>query len=164
MAMFVHIAAATRAPRIRRSGISQVRKPLGSFPGGVFVAPVVPDFFLTHQWVRELRRGNEGPLVGVYVRIPDPERVWVGHYAREHQWTSAAEAVALFTTGRDVLGWEVIVPRRIGADELHRVRRLPQVIGWRYLPGAHGRKPCGCDYCQRGQYGARRLREEYKRQ
>jgi hypothetical protein len=164
MAMFVHIAAESQAPRIRRAGISHARRSWGSFPGGVFAVPVVQNFVRTHQWLRELKRRNAGPLVGVYFRVPDRERVWVGHYGQEHGWMSAAEAVALFTGIDDRLGWEVIVPRRIDATELHAVRRLPQVVGWRYMPGAHGRKPCGCDYCQRGQYGARRLREEYNRQ
>jgi hypothetical protein len=163
MAMLVHIATEADAARIRRSGISRVRAAYHSFPGGVFAVPVVPNFFVSHQWLRELKRRNEGPLVGVYFRVPDRERVWVGHYGGDHRWMSAADAVALFAREPDARGWEVIVPRRIGANELHRIRHLPQVVGWRYLPGAHGRKPCGCDYCQRGQYGARRLREEYRR-
>jgi hypothetical protein len=161
--MFVHIAAESQTPRIRRSGISRIRDAWGPFPGGVFAVPVVPNFFLTHQWLRELKRRNEGTLVAVYFRIPDAERVWVGHYGKEHNWLSAAEAGAKFSTAEDLRGWEVIIPRKIDASELHRVRHLPQVIGWRYLPDAHGRKPCGCDYCQRGQYGARRIREEYNR-
>ena len=55
-------------------------------------------------------------------------------------------------------GWEVLVPRRIAAREIHRVRRLPQVLGWRYWPEAHGRPPCTCDWCQRGQFGGRKIR------
>jgi hypothetical protein len=161
MAMFVHIAAEKHSERIRRGGLSKVRAAWGSFPGGVFAVPVTPNFFLTHQWLRELKRSNEGPLVGVYFRIPDDEQVWLGHYGQNHCWMSAAKAVAVFTNGKDLCGWEVVIPRRIGADELHRIRDLPQVVGWRYMPGAHGVKPCGCDYCQRGQYGARRLRERY---
>src|SRR5262249_1996251 len=46
------------------------------------------------------------------------------------------------------------------AKEIHRVRALPQVLGWRYFPGAHAKPPrCTCMYCTRGQYGAARLRE-----
>jgi hypothetical protein len=162
MALFVHIAAGSQSGRIRRAGISRVRRAGGGLPGGVFAVPVTPNFFLTQQWLRELKRRNAGPLVGVYFRIPDAERVWVGHYGRDHRWMSAAEAVALFTEGHELRGWEVVIPRPVGPRELHRVRRLPQAVGWRYLPGAHGQAPCGCDYCQRGQYGARRLRERYR--
>jgi hypothetical protein len=53
----------------------------------------------------------------------------------------------------------VIVPRRIEAREIQRIRALPQVVGWRYHPGAKGTRPCACSYCTRGDYGARRLRE-----
>ena len=38
-------------------------------------------------------------------------------------------------------GWEVIIPRRIAAKEIQRVRSLPQVIGWRFFPGAKGKRP-----------------------
>ncbi len=71
---------------------------------------------------------------------------------------TAAQAVAMFLPDASLAGFEVIVPRKIVASEIHRIRKLPQVVGWRYYPGAHGKKPCGCPYCQRGQYGARRLR------
>src|SRR5436305_862810 len=113
MAMFVHIAAEAEARRIRRSGISRVQRAWGPFPGGVFAVPVVPNFFLTHQWLRELKRRNEGPLIGVYFRVPNGERVWVGHYGKDHNWMSASEAIAKFTGADDRRGWEVIIPRKI---------------------------------------------------
>jgi hypothetical protein len=54
----------------------------------------------------------------------------------------------------------VFVPRAIRPREVHRVRSAPQVAGWRYLPDAHGTRPCTCFGCRiRGGYGARRLRE-----
>jgi hypothetical protein len=73
---------------------------------------------------------------------------------------SAAEAVSEFSNAEDARGWEVVIPRRIAAAELHRVRRLPQVIGWRFFPESKGKPPfCTCKLCTRGEYGARRLRE-----
>jgi hypothetical protein len=162
MAMFVHLAAESNIPHIRRTGISRLRRPGGTFPGGIFAVPVSPNFYLSHQWLRELKRRNVGPMAGVYFRIPDDEQVWVGHYGSRKRAMSAAKAAALFRDGADLCGWEVIIARRIEAGEIHRIRRLPQVIGWRYSPGSHGRKPCGCDYCQRGLYGAGRLRERYE--
>ncbi len=163
MAMFVHLAPESRVGLIRRNGIRRLRRPAGEFPGGVFATPVTRSFYVSHQWLRELKRRNAGPIAGVYFRVPDDERVWVGHYGRAHRWMTAAEAVAVFLADQSREGWEVVIPRRIEAAEVHRVRRLPQVVGWRYWPGVHGRKPCGCPFCQRGQYGARRLREEYDR-
>ena len=55
-------------------------------------------------------------------------------------------------------GYEVIVPRAIHPSEILRVKALPQVVGWRYRPGAHGSPPCACICCERGQYGIGRLR------
>jgi len=60
-------------------------------------------------------------------------------------------------------GYEVIIPGKINKSQLHRVKRISQVVGWRYYPGAHGKRPCGCPVCQRGEYGARRLREMYEK-
>lgn len=72
---------------------------------------------------------------------------------------TAAEAVAAFAAAEDAQGWEVVIPRRIAADELHRVRRLPQVVGWRFSPESKGKPPfCTCRFCTRGEYGAQRLR------
>ena len=158
MAMFVHLAPESQVARIRRSGIRRMRLPWGDFPGGIFAVPVTRNFYVSHQWLRELKRRNQGAIAGIYFRILDDERVWVGHYGQAHRWMSAAEAVAEFMTAVDRQGWEVVVPRRIEAGEIHRIRALPQVIGWRFSPTAKGRVPCTCDYCSRGEYGAQRLR------
>ncbi len=160
MAMFVHLSPMSRVPLIRRNGIGRARRAVGDFPGGVFAVPVTRNFYLSHQWLRELKRSNQGPIGGVYFRIPDGERVWVGHYRRAHRWVTAAEAVAAFDAAEDARGWEVVIPRRIEPGELHRVRALPQVVGWRYFPGSKGKPPfCACRFCTRGEYGARRMRE-----
>ena len=161
--MFVHLTPESRVALIRRNGIRRLRRKCGEFPGGIFAMPVTRNFYVSHQWLRELRRFNAGPIAGVYFRTPDTEPVWVGHYGQAHRWMTAAEAAAAFLTSESPEGWQVVIPRRIDASEIHRVRRLPQVVGWRYFPGSHGKNPCGCDFCQRGQYGARRLREEYNR-
>jgi hypothetical protein len=125
----------------------------------VFAVPVTRNFFNSHQWLRELKRRHRGPIVGVYFRIPDTELVWVGHNGRAHQWMLSAQAQGEFSKADDAQGWEVVVPRRIDCDEIRRVRRLPQVVGWRYKPGSNGQRPfCTCKFCTRGEYGARRLR------
>ena len=137
-----------------------MRRAHGEFPGGVFAVPVTRNFYVSHQWLRELKRRNEGPIAGVYFRIGDDERVWVGHYGHAHRWMTACEAAAEFSSATDAHGWEVIIPRRVDADEIHRVRRLPQVVGWRYFPEAKGRTPrCTCKFCVRGDYGSRKLRD-----
>jgi hypothetical protein len=160
MAMFVHLAPESRIALIRRNGIRRLRRASADFPGGVFAVPVTRNFYVSHQWLRELKRRNQGPIACVYFRIPDDERVWIGHYNQAHRWMSAAEAVAEFMAAEDANGWEVVIPRRIEASEIHKTRRVPQVIGWRFSPSAKGKPPfCTCKFCTRGDYGARRLRE-----
>lgn len=80
MAMFVHLAPEKSIKRILRNGISRLRKKAG-FPQGVFAMPVTRNFYVAHQWLRELKRRGQGPIAAVYFRIPDESTVWVGHYS-----------------------------------------------------------------------------------
>ena len=160
MAMFVHLTLETRATLILRNGIRRLRRTSVDFPGGVFAVPLTRNFTISHQWIRELKRFNRGAIAGVYFRVPDDEQVWFGHYRQKHRWLTAAESAAEFSTAEDARGFEVVIPRRIAASEIHRVRRLPQVVGWRYYPEAKGKRPfCTCKFCVRGEYGSRRLRD-----
>lgn len=161
MPTFVHLALESQLKSIRRVGISRLRR-LHDGTRGAFAMPVVRDFYVSHQWLRELKRRGAGPIAGVYFRIADHELISIGRYNEDHQLMSAANAAALVADERDWEGVEVIIPRRISPKEIQKVRRLPQVIGWRYYPGSHGRKPCGCEFCQRGLYGARKLRDDYE--
>ncbi len=160
MAMFVHLAPQSRAARIRRNGVARMRSATVDHPRGIFAVPVTRNFFISHQWLRELRRRGEGQVAGVYFRVPDDEVVWIGHYGRAHAPVTAAQAVAEFMGSESREGWEVVVPRAVAASEIHRVRLLPQVVGWRYAPGSNGKAPfCTCPYCTRGMYGTGKLRE-----
>ena len=104
-------------------------------------------------------------MVAVQLRIPDGELVLVGHYARPALEVPAAEAVKIVMEADDPRGFEVIVRRAIRPSEIHRIRDVPQKVGWRYFPDAHGRAPCGCPAClQRGQPGAKKIREAYERE
>lgn len=162
MPMFVHLAPESPAAMIRRNGIGRLRRPHGTHPGGVFAMRVTRNFYVSHQWLRELKRRGRGPIVGVYFRIGDGESVWAGHYGQSHQEMTAAVASAMFSGPGNREGWEVVIPRRIAAQEIHRIRSLPQVVGWRFFPDAKGRKPyCTCKYCIGGDYGAARLRERF---
>jgi hypothetical protein len=161
MAMFVHLAPEKRTKLILRNGITRLRKNAAG-PKGIFAMPVMRNFYVSHQWLRELKRRGAGPIAGVYFRIPDDQPVLMGHYHQAHQEVTAAEATAFIQQAESPEGFEVIIPRRISAGEIHRIRMLPQVIGWRYYPGSHNKKPCGCPYCQRGQYGGKKLRKQYE--
>ncbi|MFE6051318.1 HEAT repeat domain-containing protein [Kitasatospora sp. NPDC056446] len=167
MAMFVHLTAAANAPRIRRAGIRADSRGQGG-ARGLYCFPVLPSYTLTHQWLRELARfGPKGSLVAVHVRLDDAQEVLTGHYrdraAGAQQSVSAAEAVRRIGALADPRGWEVFLPRPVGAREVHRIRAVPQVAGWRYVPNAHGTRPCVCFGCAvRGGYGSRRLRERHQ--
>lgn len=158
MAEFVHVTTARAARRIERSGIAA--RSHGRAGGrGVYCMPVLPSFTLTYQWIRELRRWQPGVLAAVHLRLPDDEPVTVGRYGAPPCRSTAAQAVAIVRALDDPRGYEVFVPRAITAAEVRRVRDVPQGVGWRYLPAAHGRRPCPCPVClQRGTYKVARLR------
>jgi hypothetical protein len=161
--MFVHLAPADRVEKIRRNGIRRLRKATAAYPAGVFAVPVTQNFFVSHQWLRELRRWGGRTFVGIYFRIPDETTVWLGHYGQQHVEMTAAEAVGAFRGSADCYGWQVVIPNGIKAKEIHRVRELPQVLGWRFSPTAKGKPPfCGCDFCVKGKYGAAELRRKYR--
>jgi len=162
MALFVHLTPEKNISRIVRNGISRPRNKAG-LPAGIFAMPVTRNFYVSHQWLRELKRGGQGPIAAIYFRIPDDAVVWIGHYNQSHREITAAGALALIAEQNNSEGYEVIIPGRIARSQVHRVKRLPQVVGWRYYPGAHGKKPCGCPFCQRGNYGARRLRDRFEK-
>jgi hypothetical protein len=180
MPVFVHLTSHRNLPSIRRGGIGLVKRRFR--PRGVYALPVTRNFYVSHQWLRELKRVGAGTIVGVYFRIPDDEVVEVGHFDSCHVAMTAAEAAALLLAaeGRDPVaervrdreskavrnghrlpsspeGYEVVIPRRIEPSEIIRVKALPQVVGWRYFPRANGQPPCVCLCCQSGQYGIRRL-------
>lgn len=154
--LLVHLTPAASAEAVRRGGIKpwlnhrlKVR--------GVYAMPVLPSYVLTYQWGRELRRFGVRTVVAVHFRVPDDEEVWVGHYGRPPVSRTATEAAALIMGAADPRGYEVFIPRKITAKEIHRLRPVNPVTGWRYRPGAHGTPPCGCEACAYG-FGAARIR------
>jgi len=135
--MFVHFAPESTVAKIRRKGIARSRRESSAgCPKGTYAVPVTRDFYLSHQWLRELKRRGGRTISAVYFRIPDDEIVWVGHYNHAHQSMTAAEAVAVFISAENREGWEVVVPRRVEAKEIHLTKVLPQIVGWRFFPGA----------------------------
>lgn len=157
MTLLVHLTSEKNARRIRRAGITA-----RGFRRGVFCVPVLPSYVLSHQWLRELRRGGQRLIVAVHFRIPDDEPVLVGHYSDAGTEMTAAEAVSVILHAEDARGYEIVVPRSIAPDELHRIRHVRQVTGWRYHPNAHGRRPCACPACLgRGEFKAADLRRRF---
>lgn len=164
MAIFVHIADERNAAQIKRAGLKLPRlKPERSAerPWGVFALPVTPNFVLSHQWVRELKKRGFRVAVGVYFDVPDTDKVWVGRYNGEKALVTAAEAGArLLREGE--LGLEVILPRSVPAKDVRAIRALPQALGWRHFPEAHEKGIfCACKFCQRGEMKSQRLRKRH---
>lgn len=158
MPILTHLTPEKEAHKIRRAGIRAISPGHGT-PSGVFCMPVIPDYFATHHWLRELKRRGQRTLVAVDFRIRSDEPAWVGHYARPHDEMTVGRAIGLIMRLADVRGFEVIVPRAIRTDEILRVRTPRQVIGWRYQPDAHGTRPCPCRAClPKGTIKSSRLR------
>jgi hypothetical protein len=161
MTDLVHLTPQRGARSLARSGLA-ARSRNRSGERGVYGMPVLASFTLTHQWVREVRRWHPGVLVAVHLRIPDDEEVTVGRYNAEPQRVTAARAAAVVRELPDPRGYEVFVPRAVTPAEVRHVRTIPQGIGWRYLPGAHGTRPCACPRCLApGTPGAGKVRRRF---
>jgi hypothetical protein len=156
VAQFVHLTSDAEVRSIRINGIKVSRK--RGAHDGVFAHPQTENFVVTHQWMRELRRFRGQRIVGVRIRLPDRERVWIGKFNAEHIDVSASEALGIARDHQDPLGLQVIIPRAVRASEVQAFYTPPKVVGWRYYPTAKGRKPCPCPYCQRGEPFSKHIR------
>lgn len=94
--------------------------------------PILPSFFASHQWLRELRRLGSTPLVAVDFVVPDAEEVHAGHYSRPHATMIAAEAIGVILHAEDP-------PRLRGCCPTQ--------------------DPGSCEVCQRGTYKAAQSRQ-----
>lgn len=159
MAQFIHLTDERLLTHIRRTGIAV--HPRYDMPKGLFATPVIRNFQVSLQWLRELKASGVRTIGAVQFRLPDDEVVWAGRYNQVPTSMTAAEAVRFFMEHESGLGLEVYIPRKIQASEISRVFVPPQKVGWRYYPEAHGREPCGCETCQRGRIKSARLRQSY---
>jgi hypothetical protein len=146
MPIFTHLAPEKDAKAIDRTGIKAASSGHGT-PKGVFCMAIMPNYFATHQWLRELKRRGDRTMVAVDFRLRSAERAWFGHYGRPHSETTVGRAIRMLMETDDSRGFEFIIPRPIRKDEILRIRMIRQVIGWRYKPDAHGKKPCPCRVC-----------------
>ena len=163
MATFVHLTSEKNISSIKRTGIKTTIKGENGYPNGFFSQAVTPNFYISHQWLRELKRKGQKTLCGIYFRIPDNENVWVGHYNKNHVLTTAANAIRIIQNNESFLGYQVYIPRKVEKKEIIKIKYLPQNIGWRYYPEAHGKKPCGCPICiPNGEIKSRKIRQQWE--
>ncbi|MFT3948560.1 MAG: hypothetical protein QM763_16475 [Agriterribacter sp.] len=118
MPILVHLADERDAKRILKSGI----KP-GKYSTGISCMPVLPDFYITHQWLRELKRNGVKTYIGVYFRLPSSQMVFAGKYNQEHKHITLGQAVKEIMGVADPLGYELIIDRKIEFRCAWRLRR-----------------------------------------
>jgi hypothetical protein len=157
MPTLIHFADEKQSKMIFKNGL----KP-GKNSDGIYCMPVLPNFYVTHQWLRELKSSGIKTLVGVYFKIDSDELVYAGKYGQNHRHITLGKAIAEIMGLEDPLGYELIIDRKIKASEIVKIKQLPQTIGWRYRPDSHNQKPCVCEYCIRGTIKADRLRKKAK--
>lgn len=154
MPTLVHLADERDSKKILNAGI-KVRKN----GQGVYCMPVLPDFYVTHQWLRELKRFGAKSIVGVYFKIDSSELVYAGKFSEPHKHISLGEAIKEIMSLKDPLGYELIIDRKIEAKEIIKIKPLPHNVGWRYLPGSNGTIPCTCEFCLRSRIKGKRMKE-----
>lgn len=110
MVSFLHIADKNEEKSIVKNGIGSAKIKAAR---GVYAVPVVPNYAMTHQWARELKRSGVRTLICVQFKIPNSEFVFIGKYNGEKLEMTASEAAATFLKHNDPMGLEVIIPRRI---------------------------------------------------
>ncbi|EMY79792.1 hypothetical protein LEP1GSC060_1422 [Leptospira weilii serovar Ranarum str. ICFT] len=160
MSIFLHLTSLKNKNPILRSGIKTSPIHYEKIPMGIFCMPVIPDFSITHQWLREIKRFSNGPIIGIYFRIPDSEPLWSGRYDSELTTSSAIESIQTLRTIEDPFGFQVILPRKVTKKEIVKIKGLPQTIGWRYFPEARTKPRCLCPAClPKGWPFQNRLRE-----
>ena len=161
MARFIHLTDERLLTRLKKSGIGMTR--WGKSVRCVYATPVLQDFQVSHQWLRELKNKGIRTIGALQFTIPDAEEVLVGRYNEEPVEVSAAKAVKIFRDHATGLGLQVLVLRRIAPKEITRSYVPTQIVGWRYYPEAHGKPPfCGYDFCQRGLIKNRKIRQRYE--
>lgn len=124
--------------------------------------PVTQDFYISHQWLRELKRRGIRTFVGVYFKLNSKELVWFGKYHEGHKRMELSKALSEFMKADDKLGFEFLIERKITSKEIDKIKHLPQTIGWRYMPNSHSRRlTCACPMCiTPGEINSRKKREK----
>jgi len=165
MPRLVHLAPERLTRRIDRAGLRGQRCTV--FVDGVahelaealFAMPVVPDFAVTHQWLRELRRWGRGKLVAVYFSIPADEPVYAGRYNSEKLHGQARKMIPVVL--QKPFGAELVVPRRVARRDIHAIARIRQDIGWVETPDTPHKFDCVCAACLPS--GSARLKRRIRR-
>jgi hypothetical protein len=153
MPTLVHLADEREAQKILKAGIK-----IGKYRQGIYCMPVLQNFYVTHQWLRELKRRGVKTYVGIYFKVDSSQLVFAGHYNENHKHITLGEAIKDIMSLKDPLGYELIIDRKIEPAEITKIKNLPQNVGWRYSPNAKDKKPCTCEFCMKSEIKANRTR------
>src|SRR5580765_8966926 len=114
MAVLVHLAPEKARASIERNGVKS-SPAFGRWPKGVYAMPVLPDYFVSHQWMRELKRSGARTFLGARFRLPAREEVYVGHFSSEPLVLPLSRAFRIIMAAPDARGYQILVPRSIRA-------------------------------------------------
>ena len=103
MPTLVHLADERDAASIRKNGIR-----IGKHRQGIYCMPVLPNFYISHQWLRELKRRGANTFVGIYFKIDSQTRVFAARYNDPHQHITLGEAIKEILSMPDPLGYELL--------------------------------------------------------
>ena len=170
MAIFVHFTDENNKNSIVKNGLRVEKIHYEDINKGIFCMPVIPDFYATYQWLREIKQYNSGnEITAVYFKIPDDETVFCGKYNEKIIRTTAVEAHNTFINLEDKMGFQVIIIGKIFPNEITKIKNISQIIGWRHFPKSHEIKRCLCPAClTKGSYNSlnvkkRKLKELLKK-
>jgi hypothetical protein len=148
----VHLIRASSARTIRRAGIRGGAATVLELAGrraelarAVFAMPLVPDFSVTYQWVRELRRWHGESMMAVHFVLPSDEEVLVGRYGTAHARVALRDAVRRVLKSPE--GNEIVVMRSVRRREVVAIRNVTQLVGWTEVPGPRAKLDCLCQAC-----------------
>ena len=161
MAIFVHFTDENNKNSIIKNGIKIETIHYDNINAGVFCMPVIPDFYATHQWVREIKQYKSGNnIIAVYFKIPDNEIVFCGKYNGQLIKVNATEAHKKFLELDDKMGFQVVIDRKILKNEITKIKAIPQIIGWRHFPKSHEKKRCLCPAClTKGSFNSKKYKK-----
>jgi hypothetical protein len=149
----VHLSPDTNRRAIERAGLRGRKWPHLGLERAVFAMPLMADFAMSHQWLRELRSGQDARMIAVHFVAPGDETVLVGHYGAKPVRTTLTEAIRAVM--RAPSGNQIVLGRAVRRREIVAIRELPQLVGWTRVPPDSRDTDCVCSYCLRP--GDRRL-------
>jgi len=104
--------------------------------------PVVANFQMTFQWLRELKRRGYRLARGIQFRIDDTEAVFIGHYNQVPQEMTVAQSIAFFRP-RTRAGFRSSCRAQLQHAKSRGLGRFRKWPGGASTPLRKADRPCG---------------------